>query len=263
MSHRTANATLLSTRNLSVTLGGQAILREISFSVRPGELVALIGPNGSGKTTLLRSLLGLVSFSGEVSWMGEAAIVRDPRRLARVASYLQQNPTAIPGQTVTQAILLGRHAQRGMFDFADTAEDCRVLGEAARAIGVDSFFHRALESLSGGQRQRVFLARCLAQASPMLLLDEPATFLDLRHQVELYQLLRGLVRHHGRTIVMACHDLNLAAMHADRMILLDGGRLVADGLPDELMNPETIGTTFGVRMKRIDVEGRPHLVPVE
>ncbi len=185
------------------------------------------------------------------------------KELAQIVSYLPQNPTSIPGQTVTQAILLGRHARRGMLDFTDTAEDCRVLGESTRAIGVEGFFDRTLESLSGGQRQRVFLARCLAQESPTLLLDEPATFLDLKHQVELYQLLRKLVHEHGRTILMACHDLNLAAMHADRMILLDGGKLVADGTPDALMTPETIGKAFGVRMKRIDVDGKPHLIPVE
>lgn len=254
---------LLSIRNLRVELGGQVILDDISVSVRAGELVALIGANGSGKTTLLRAAMGLLPFSGSVAWKDDRSTIRHPGKLAQVASYLPQNPTSIPGQTVTQAILLGRHARRGMLDFADTAEDCRVLGESATAIGVETFFDRTLEQLSGGQRQRVFLARCLAQESQMLLLDEPATFLDLRHQVELYQLLRKLVRDHGRTILMAAHDLNLAAMHADRMILLDGGKLVADGTPDQLMIPETIGRAFGVRMKRIDVDGRPHLVPVE
>jgi iron complex transport system ATP-binding protein len=249
--------------NLGVELGRQRILDDISLSIRAGKLVALIGANGSGKTTLLRAAMGLLPFTGSVTWKGDATAIHHPRKLAQVASYLPQNPTSIPGQTVTQAILLGRHARRGMLDFVDTAEDCRVLGESARAIGVETFFDRTLEQLSGGQRQRVFLARCLAQESPMLLLDEPATFLDLRHQVELYQLLRRLVREHGRTILMAAHDLNLAAMHADRMILLDDGKLVADGTPDELMTPETIGRAFGVTMKRIDVDGKPHLVPVE
>lgn len=254
---------LLSIRDLSVDLGRQRILHELSLSIRSGELVALIGANGSGKTTLLRAAMGFLPFSGTVAWNGDPTAVRHPRKLSQFASYLPQNPTTIPGQTVTQAILLGRHARRGMLDFTDTAEDCRVLGEAAHAIGVEAFFDRTLEQLSGGQRQRVFLARCLAQEAPMLLLDEPATFLDLRHQVELYQLLRRLVREHGRTILMAAHDLNLAAMHADRMVLLDGGKLVADGTPDELMTPETIGKAFGVAMRRIEVDGRPHLVPVE
>jgi iron complex transport system ATP-binding protein len=254
---------LLAVTNLSVTLGRHRILHDLSFSIGGGELVALIGANGSGKTTLLRAALGLLPFGGTVAWQGDPGAVFHARTLARMAAYLPQSPTAIPGQTVAQAILLGRHACRGTLEFADTAEDCRVLGEAARAIGVDQFFDRTLEQLSGGQRQRVFLARCLAQESPVLLLDEPATFLDLRHQVELYQLLRRLVREHRRTILMAAHDLNLAAMHADRMILLDGGKLVADGTPDELMTPETIGAAFGVRMRRIEVDGRPHLVPVE
>lgn len=254
---------LLSIRHLCVELGGARILDDVVLSVRPGELVALIGSNGSGKTTLLRAAMGLLPFAGTVTWDGDASAVHQPRKLARLASYLPQSPTSIPGQTVTGAILLGRHARRGILDFADTAEDCRILGEAARAIGVEAFFERTLDQLSGGQRQRVFLARCLAQEAPMLLLDEPATFLDLRHQVELYQLLRKLVREHGRTILMACHDLNLAAMHADRMILLDSGKLVAEGTPDELMNPEMIGKAFGVSMKRIEVDGRPHLVPVE
>jgi iron complex transport system ATP-binding protein len=254
---------LLAIRSLSVDLGRQRILHDLSLSIHMGGLVALIGANGSGKTTLLRAAMGLLPFAGTVAWKGDTSAVRYPRKLAQVASYLPQNPTSIPGQTVTQAILLGRHVRRSVLDFTDTDEDCRILGESARAIGVEQFFDRTLDQLSGGQRQRVFLARCLAQESPMLLLDEPATFLDLRHQVELYQLLRRLVREHGRTILMAAHDLNLAAMHADRMILLDDGKLVADGTPDELMTSETIGKAFGVAMKRIEVDGRPHLVPVE
>lgn len=254
---------LLDIENLAVRYGPRAVLAGVTLRVRRGELVALLGPNGSGKTTLLRASMGLVSAQGVVRWNASPDVVRSPQRLARLAAYLPQSPTLNAGQTVAQAILLGRFAHRGGFAFADSPDDRRAVAAAAEALGITELLGRRMEQLSGGQRQRVHLARCLAQGAPVLVLDEPATFLDLRNQVELYRLLRRLVRDHDRTVVMACHDLNLAAVHCGRMIVLNEGKLAADGPPERVMDAALIERVYGVAMRRIEVEGRPHLLPVE
>jgi iron complex transport system ATP-binding protein len=257
----------LSLQHLSVTLGrrdaARDVVRDVSFSIDDGELVALLGPNGCGKTTLLRAALGLVPATGTIRWQDDETMVRDARKLSCYAAYLPQNPSSVPGASVSQVILAGRFVHRTGLSFLDTRHDGNAVARAAEAMGVGPFLDRPIDALSGGQRQRVYLARCLAQGSPTLLLDEPATFLDLRHQVELYQLLRRLVRDHGRTVLMACHDLNLAATHCDRMLLMQDGQLVADGPPDRVMDPALIERVYGVPMKRIDVDGSPHLVPAE
>jgi iron complex transport system ATP-binding protein len=247
-------------RDVSIRYGERDAVTSASFVIGGPGVVAMIGPNGSGKTTLLRGLLGLVPVTGRVEWFSDAGAICDPRRLAMHASYLAQTPSAVAGQTVAQTILTGRYARRGTFDFTDTPLDEARVHAIAAELRIDDLLGRRLESLSGGQRQRVFLARCLAQETPTLLLDEPATFLDLRHQIELYEQLRRLAREMGKTILMASHDLNLAATHADRMLVMTEGRIVADGPPDDVLTTELLHRVYGVRMKRIDVDGEPHFV---
>ena len=247
-------------KDVGIRYGGRDAVVGASFTIGGPAVVAMIGPNGSGKTTLLRSLLGLVPSTGHIEWFSDSGAICDPRRLARHAAYLAQAPTAIAGQTVGEAILAGRYARRGAFDFTDTPLDESRVTAIAGELRVGDLLDRPLESLSGGQRQRVFLARCLAQETPTLLLDEPATFLDLRHQIELYQHLRRLAREAGKTILMASHDLNLAATHADRMLVMTEGRIVADGPPGEVLTTELLHQVYGVRMRRVDVDGEPHFV---
>ena len=246
------NGPILSTSGLGVTLAGARIVQDASLTLSPGELVTLLGPNGSGKTTLIRAVLKLVAHdAGRIDWHGGM--------VTQLAAYLPQSPTDVPGQTVGQAILAGRFAHRSRFDFVDRESDIVLVRTIAEQLDLAGLLDRPIDRLSGGQRQRVYLARCLAQQTPALLLDEPATFLDLRHQLELYRLLRSLAREQGKAVLMASHDLNLAAVHSDRMILLDGGRIVADGPPATVMDPELIERVYGVRMHRTDVNGIPHL----
>ena len=251
----------LSIENLTVRFGKAVIVDRATFSVDGPQVLAILGPNGSGKTTLLRALLGLVPREGAILWDGDAAAVRHPRQLARQVAYLAQSPSAVAGQTVGQTILAGRFARRGAFDFLDSADDAAAVGEIAARLGLSDLLDRPIEHLSGGQRQRVFLGRCLAQETMSLVLDEPATFLDLRHQVDLYGQIRRLAREDGKTILMACHDLNLAATHADRMLVVSGGKVVVDGPPREVLTESLLQTVYGVQMRRAEVDGEVHFVP--
>ena len=250
---------MLAIRDLHVRLARRSIVRGVSLAVAPGEIVAMLGPNGSGKTTLLRAAMGFVKHSdGYVSWRGDHALVDDPARLARVAAYLPQSPTAAPSQRVVEAIALGRFAAGTSFVEGDV--DRAAIARAATLTGVADLLDARVSEISGGQRQRVFLARCLAQQTPALVLDEPASFLDLRHQLDICRLLRRLSRDEDRAVLMTSHDVNLAAEFADRVAVMNNGVIVADGPPGDVLTPALIGDVFGVTVRRIDVDGRPRLV---
>ena len=251
----------LELRGIGVRLGGARILEGASLAVAAGEVVALVGPNGSGKTTLLRAAMGFLKLdAGDVLWSGDAAIVLRPTELARQAAYLPQSPTLVPQQRVREAILLGRFAARGAA-FVDSPADRDAVVAAAETTNVADLLERRLGDLSGGQRQRVMLARCLAQGAPTLVLDEPTTFLDLGHQIELSRLLVSLARA-GRSVLMTSHDLGLAAMYADRVAVLHAGRIVAAGAPADVLTESLIADVFGVTVRRVDVDGKPRLIAV-
>lgn len=251
---------LLSLRNVSVRYGRATVVDGASFVIDRPQVVAILGPNGSGKTTLLRAMLGLTPFDGSILWDGNETIVQHPQVLAKRVAYLAQSPSSVVGQTVAQTILAGRFAKRGSFDFLDSTDDAATVRSIAGRLDLTDLLDRPIERLSGGQRQRVFLGRCLAQGTSTLVLDEPATFLDIRHQLDLYGQVRRLCREEGKTIVMACHDLNLAATHADRMLVVNAGRIVADGPPAMMLTERLLAEVYDVQMRRIDVDGEPHFI---
>ncbi|MDB5295413.1 MAG: transporter [Phycisphaerales bacterium] len=244
----------------------RAVLRGVSLSLRAGEVVALLGPNGSGKSTLLRCLLGQLPAArdrrpgtGPVTWDDRPLGAWRPRDLARVVAYLPQSPAWDDGQTVRDAVAVGRAPYWGAFGL-ESAGDAAAVAAAADALGLADLLGRPMGELSGGQRQRALLARCLAQEPRALLLDEPATFLDLRHQVELSALLRRLAADRGIGVLTSGHDLNLAAAGADRLVLLSAGRVAADGPPADVLEPDLLAAVYGVPMDRIDRPGRPPVV---
>jgi len=258
-------AILLDAGGVTFSFGrsSEAVLREISLSLGAGEVVALIGPNGSGKSTLLRCLLGQLSASGSVRWDGRAVSTWRRRELARYVAYLPQAPAHEPGQTVADVLRLGRAPYWGAFGL-ETAADMAAVREVATALALDGLLARPVDELSGGQRQRVFVGRCLVQQPKALLLDEPTTFLDLRHQVELSQLLRKLADERQIGVLMASHDLNLAAALADRLVLLDNG-VVAAGPAETVLDPALLGRVYGLPMRRIDngaIGGKPLVFPI-
>jgi iron complex transport system ATP-binding protein len=257
-----SDAALLEISDLHFAYGDRPVLRGVGVSLSAGEVVALLGPNGSGKSTLLRVALGqLAPGGGAVRWDGRDVRQWSRRELARRVAYLPQSPTAEPDHRATDVLRLGRAPYWGAFGL-ESPRDAQVVAEVADTLQLTDLLDRPMDHLSGGQRQRVFLGRCLAQEPAALLLDEPTTFLDLRHQVDLLQLLRRLATERSVAVLMASHDLNLAAALADRAVLLDGGAVAAEGTPAEVLRPDVLSRVYGVPMRRVEQEaGRVVVVP--
>jgi len=253
---------VLSAGEISFAYGERAVLRAVGLSLASGEVVALLGPNGSGKSTLIKALLGHVHASGEIAWAGRELRAWPRRELARTVAYLPQFPTAEVGQTVADVLRLGRAPYWRAFGLEDE-RDVRVVRDVSAMLGLGDLLDRPLHELSGGQRQRAFIGRCLAQEPAALLLDEPGSALDLRHQVDLCRLLRRLAKERGAAILMASHDLNLAAAYADRLILLDDGAVAAEGPADRVLDVALLSRVYGVEMERVERPGhrRPLVFP--
>lgn len=236
--------TFLSAEGLCVSLGGKQVLRELTFSVGGGEFVGLIGPNGAGKSTLLRSALGLLPIVGTLQLDGQdATAMKAKQRAARIAYLAQEREIAwaVPVETV---VALGRSPHRpGFAALGDT--DRRKIDEAMQRMDVDSFRNRIATELSGGEKARVLAARALAQDTPLLLADEPTAGLDPSHQIALMRLFGELARD-DKSVVASLHDLGLAARWCSRLILLDQGRIIADGSPENVLTPETLNAVYGV-----------------
>lgn len=252
-------STLMQASGLSFSYGSTQVLRDVRIHLYAGEVVALLGPNGSGKSTLIKSLIGFLRASGEITWNDKPLAKWRRRELARHVAYLAQSPLHEPGQTVREVLTLGRAPYWHLFGI-ESVRDAEVVAEVSRRLGLDGLLGRPMERISGGQRQMVFVGRALVQEPKAILLDEPNTFLDLKHQVELMSILRQLARERNIGVLMASHDLNLAATSADELVLLDRGTVVADGKPSDVLDPQTLARVYGVAMERIDREGKPPLV---
>ena len=251
---------LLEVSNLTVSYGDNVLaVRDVNLTFLTGEVVALIGPNGSGKSTLIKALLGAVKSRGRVKWDGVPVQQWSRRHLARYVAYLAQSPVDEAGQTVIDALRLGRAPYWSMFGI-ESARDEQIVSDIASRLDLTGILDRPLDAISGGQRQRVFVGRALAQEPRAILLDEPNTYLDLKHQVELMSLLRTLSREKNVGVLMASHDLNLAASGADIMLLLDQGQVVAEGDAEQVLKPELLTRVYGVPMESIPRAGKPPLV---
>jgi iron complex transport system ATP-binding protein len=255
---------LLEAVNLRFSYGDRPVLRGVSLSLAVGQVVALLGPNGAGKSTLLRALLGQLAAEGETLWEGRDVRAWPRRELARRVAYLPQSPSAEPEQSVAQVLRTGRAPYWGAFGL-ESDRDIEVVRQVADQLSLTDLLHRPMGELSGGQRQRVFLGRCLVQQPGALLLDEPNTFLDLRHQVELSQRLKSLARESQMAVLLASHDLNLAASIADQLILLREGSVIAQGGPSEVLTPEIVSRAYEIDMRRIEPPGArlPLVFPAE
>ena len=232
--------------SLTVAYRGRPVLRDVTLEIAAGERVALIGPNGAGKSTLLRAVAGLVEpAAGTVELDGAPLGSLDRLALARRVAVVPQLPILPFATTVEEVVSLGRlpheHPVRGM-----RPVDRSVVAEAIERVGVGHLLGRDARELSLGERQLVLLAMAVAQEAPVLILDEPTVHLDLRHQVEVMDLLVDLNAREGTTILAVLHDLVLATHFFPRLILLDGGRVVADGPPAEVLSAEQVREVFGV-----------------
>jgi iron complex transport system ATP-binding protein len=244
---------------VSVRLGTTDALRELSLEVADGEWIALVGPNGAGKTTALRALCGLVPYEGSIAIDGRDARTFGRRELARVAALVPQLPEVPPELNVAEYVLLGRTPHLGYFG-GESGADRGAAAAALERLDAAAFGDRSLRSLSGGELQRVVLARALAQDAPILLLDEPTSALDLGRQQRVLELVDEL-RVDGLTIVSTMHDLTLAGQYADRLVLLDRGVVVADGVPADVLSEETIAAFYGASVRIVREDGGVYVLP--
>ncbi|WPB93835.1 ABC transporter ATP-binding protein [Streptomyces malaysiensis] len=255
----------LSATGVTVSYDGVDVVHDAALRLRPGEVTALVGPNGSGKSTLLRTIARLqrprhAELRIDADTNGLALTSREFAR--HVALLTQSRPTP-SGLTVRDVVEFGRYPYRGRFGRPDPdASD--AVDRALALTGVTDLAERGADRLSGGQSQRVWLAGCLAQETGVLLLDEPTTHLDPRYQIELLDLIRDLADDHGIAVGVVLHDLDQAAAVADRITLLESGRIVADGRPEEVLTPDRLTAVYGIRFD-VDTDpltGRPRTRPI-
>ena len=251
--------TALALDRVSVTLGGARVVNQLSAHVEDGEWVALIGPNGAGKTTALRAVAGLVGFDGGVRILGDDAGALARKEVARRVALVPQVPL-IPGDiTVREYVLLGRTPHLGYFG-SERHVDQVAADAALEQLDLTAFALRRLDTLSGGERQRATLARALAQDAPILLLDEPTAALDVGRQQQVLELVDTLRTSRGLTVLSTMHDLTLAGQYADRLLLLDGGRLVASGVAEDVLTRALITEHYGAEVEVVDAAGSGFIV---
>lgn len=253
----------LATEGLTLSYGDRTIVERLDLVIPPGRITAIVGANGCGKSTLLRALARLISpREGQVVLDGRALHGRATKEVARTLGLLPQSPVAPEGIAVADLVGRGRHPHQKLLARWN-AHDYEVVGRALAATGIEDLADRSVDELSGGQRQRAWIAMALAQETDILLLDEPTTFLDVAHQIEVLDLLTDLNREHGTTIVMVLHDMNLAARYADHLFALRAGRIVAAGAPGDVMTSELIREVFDLDALVVPdpVSGSPIVLP--
>ena len=253
----------LSAESLTLSYGDRIIVENLDLAIPPGSITAIVGANGCGKSTLLRALARLIpARAGQVVLDGKGLHGRPTKEIARTLGLLPQSPIAPEGIAVADLVGRGRHPHQKLLA-RWSPRDYEVVAQSLSATGTDDLADRSVDELSGGQRQRVWIAMALAQETDILLLDEPTTFLDVAHQVEVLDLLTDLNRDRGTTIVMVLHDMNLAARYADHLFALRAGRVVASGAPGEVMTSELIREVFDLDALVVPdpVSGAPIVLP--
>lgn len=251
-------------KGVNIAYGKRRIVENLDLAIPERRFTALIGPNGSGKSTILRTFAALMTPSGGSLLLDGRDLTKlSTREVARKVGVLLQGPVAPEGLTVADLVRQGRYPHQHLFG-RWSAHDQEACDEALMLTGTTDLRDRALDSLSGGQRQRAWIAMTLAQRGEALLLDEPTTYLDLEHQIELMNLIRMLVAKHGKTVVAVLHDINQAARFAEHIVLLKDGRITAAGKPDTVLSAETIFNVFNVKTMviRDPVAGTPLCVPL-
>jgi iron complex transport system ATP-binding protein len=221
------------------------VLRSCFLEIAEGEILGIIGANGSGKTSLLKLMAGLLQpQEGLISVQGQEMATLPPKEMARRVALVPQESQVLFPFTVAELVLMGRFAHQEGWGW-DSPGDLRIARQSMQMMEVEHLAARTFQELSGGERHRAIIARALAQQSPILLLDEPTAFLDLRHQIEVYAVLKRLNRERGITVVVVSHDLNLASQHCDRLVLLHEGRPFRSGPPEDVVTAANLSTVYG------------------
>ncbi|WP_406350334.1 ABC transporter ATP-binding protein [Streptomyces sp. NBC_00658] len=253
----------LAARGVTVGYGGRMVIDDLDVAIPPGVITTIIGPNGCGKSTLLRTLSRLLKpAKGTVVLDGDDIVKLKTRDVAKKLGLLPQAPVAPEGLTVSDLVARGRHPHQSWLR-QWSSDDAAVVERALAMTGVSDLADRPVDSLSGGQRQRVWISMTLAQGTDLLLLDEPTTYLDLAHAIDVLDLVDDL-HESGCTVVMVLHDLNLATRYSDNLIVMREGSILAQGHPRDVITAELLHEAFGLRAKVIDdpVGDRPLVVPI-
>jgi iron complex transport system ATP-binding protein len=255
---------MLKVEGLAAGYDDRPVIKDVTFELKPGSVTALIGPNGSGKSTLIRALTRVIPIQRGRVLLGEWALDRmNIAEVARQIAVVPQNPVLPPGLTVAETVLLGRTPHLRLWQ-NEGRRDKEAARAAMRRVDILDLADRPVTDLSGGERQRVVIARALAQQGQVLLLDEPTAHLDLGHQAETFAIVRRIAREEAKTVLAVVHDLTLAAANSDRLLVLGGGCLVADGEPARTLTPELVRRAFGVKARVLDdpESGLPIVLPV-
>jgi iron complex transport system ATP-binding protein len=247
---------------LTVKAGSKTLVADVTLAVEEGTWCTVVGPNGAGKTTLVEAIAGLRKASqGSVSISGRTlADMRERERATRVA-LVPQHPVIPSGMSVDDYVALGRVAYHGLFR-PPSATDRSIIESVLERLSLIDFRERDVMTLSGGERQRMVLARALVQSTSVIVLDEPITGLDMRHQMDMLELLKSEVAQCGLTVIATLHDLTLAGQFADRLVLLDHGAVVLDGAADDVIRSDELAQCYGMKLRVVDVDGADVVVPV-
>jgi len=259
---KSANSPILMVERLSLTLGKSKILEDISFLLHTGELLAIVGPNGAGKTSTLKSLLGIYPADWARAEVGGKPLSRlSALQLARYVSYLPQQEERLLDFRVSEFVEMSLYSQGDRFGFLPASE--KKVNVALERVGMLNFSERRLTTLSGGELRKVYLAGALAQDARVILLDEPTSFLDPRHQAEVIRILIDTVKKASVGAIFVTHDLNLALWSADRIIALKDGRKIFDGAPEDFCSEQTLQRVYDIHLRigRDSQTGRPFILP--
>ncbi|MEA3427958.1 MAG: ABC transporter ATP-binding protein [Thermodesulfobacteriota bacterium] len=232
-------------KNLSYSYGNGPVLKDTSFSIQKGDFFIIIGPNGSGKTTLMKTISGIIKpQKGRLEILGQSIGSYTRKVLAKTIAFVPQMVSVDFPFTVNELVLMGRSPHLGLLGL-EGEKDIKIAEHAMAFTGVEHLARRRLDQLSGGERQRVFIARAICQDSEIILLDEPTASLDLAHQVRVMDLMERLKKEKSITVIMVSHDVNLAAMYGNRLLLINKGKIVSMGRPDEVLTFKALEETYG------------------
>ncbi len=247
---------MITVKNLSFSYNSEPVLNDLNFEAREGEVIFILGPNGSGKTTLLKCIAGILKPRGAILVENQSLNDLSKRELAKKLAYVpQRGDTGF--LTVFDVILLGRKPYMG---FGPTNEDYRIVKDVMSLLSLEKLAFRRLNELSGGELQKVMIARALAQRPRILLLDEPTNNLDVKNQIEIMRLIRKIAKESNISVISTMHDLNLASLYADRILMIKNGKIFASG-GIEVLNKENIKAVYGVDVEVVRMNGKAVILP--
>jgi iron complex transport system ATP-binding protein len=245
--------------DLSFSYGQKEVFSEISFKAEEGNILGLVGPNGCGKTTLIKCIDGILNPRGTVEIFGKDSGTLDRIDIAKKIAYVPQSVPEGLSSYVYETILMGR---RPYLNWNIRPEDEEKVYSAMKLLGIEDFAFRKTKELSGGERQRVMIARAVVQETPIILMDEPTSSLDIKHQMEVMENTRLLAKEKNTAVIVSLHDLNLAAGYCDQMIMLKKGRIHSRGRPEEILNQDTIRSVYEVEAAVNRENERPYIIPL-